>query len=448
MTTFTRSACFMTTCVAELTLATHSLAQVGSFARITGNELVATSDTFAHIFADPDLLYDDPPEASDAHERSAAISSTAQLSTDGALASSQIASTANSVTPIGGQTSAPAVDSSLTLLQTVDVNVNMPDVYRLSVADALGSSGNIVPFEVTLDEMQETATFHGSLYLVGVGEAIEIVGPHDPPFLRATTSVDTELTINASINIGSASYGVTATYDSDEDEWSITGNLPGGITIDETAAGVNRHFNFDVPIQDGETVTMFSSTFANSGLEAEAEESNASVNLNWVLHASAWGSITPTGGTPAIGDFDGDGQVDDEDFAIWNENMPVLIGGIGPRGDANGDGAIDLLDLRVWLDNTITPGIPGDFDINERVDRIDFLAWQRGFGTQLNGTRSEGDTDADGDVDDLDLELWRESFGLMAPLPASSAVPENIDSRIQFMTLFAAISLFSRRTVS
>ena len=64
-----------------------------------------------------------------------------------------------------------------------------------------------------------------------------------------------------------------------------------------------------------------------------------------------------------------------------------------------------------------------DFDTDGDVDGADFLAWQRGFGTQIpNATLADGDADNDQDVDAADLGIWQGQFGSSAlPLAASSA---------------------------
>jgi len=52
-----------------------------------------------------------------------------------------------------------------------------------------------------------------------------------------------------------------------------------------------------------------------------------------------------------------------------------------------------------------------DFDADGDVDGNDFLIWQRGFGTQVpNGTESVGDADGDTGVDGADLVIWGVQF--------------------------------------
>lgn len=54
--------------------------------------------------------------------------------------------------------------------------------------------------------------------------------------------------------------------------------------------------------------------------------------------------------------------------------------------------------------------LPGDFDHDNDVDGADFLAWQRGVGTNLGAVFAQGD-DADADAARADLALWGDRFG-------------------------------------
>jgi hypothetical protein len=64
------------------------------------------------------------------------------------------------------------------------------------------------------------------------------------------------------------------------------------------------------------------------------------------------------------------------------------------------------------------PEEDADFDNDGDVDGQDFLVWQRGIGAA--GTNMTGDADADNDVDGDDLAIWRGQFGN----PAVAAIPE------------------------
>jgi len=62
-----------------------------------------------------------------------------------------------------------------------------------------------------------------------------------------------------------------------------------------------------------------------------------------------------------------------------------------------------------------------DFDDDGIIDGFDFLAWQRGFGTQApNATKTDGDADNDLDVDSDDLGIWESQFGTVAPAIAAT----------------------------
>ena len=58
------------------------------------------------------------------------------------------------------------------------------------------------------------------------------------------------------------------------------------------------------------------------------------------------------------GDFDGNGDVDGDDFLLWQRNFPILDGTAGSSsGDANGDGNVDGDDFLVWQRNSPYPTV-------------------------------------------------------------------------------------------
>lgn len=66
-----------------------------------------------------------------------------------------------------------------------------------------------------------------------------------------------------------------------------------------------------------------------------------------------------------------------------------------------------------------------DFDGDDDVDGDDFLTWQRNSGTLGGAAYGPGDANGDGDVNGLDLTIWENQYGTVPPLQASSAaVPE------------------------
>lgn len=71
----------------------------------------------------------------------------------------------------------------------------------------------------------------------------------------------------------------------------------------------------------------------------------------------------------------------------------------------------------------VTGSLAADFDLDGDVDDDDLAIWQLGYGT---GTlHSQGNADGDGDVDGRDFLIWQRSFGWgVVPVVASVAVPE------------------------
>jgi hypothetical protein len=83
-----------------------------------------------------------------------------------------------------------------------------------------------------------------------------------------------------------------------------------------------------------------------------------------------------------------------------------------------------------------------DFDGDGDVDGDDFLAWQTGFGTPAGAQKSDGDYDNDGDVDGDDFLGWQSEFG-SGRGAVSAAVPE--PAAIVLLFVLAAVGTLSRR---
>ena len=85
--------------------------------------------------------------------------------------------------------------------------------------------------------------------------------------------------------------------------------------------------------------------------------------------------------------------------------------------------------------------LAGDFDSDGDVDGDDFLLWQNGFPVSAGATLLDGDADADGDVDGDDFLIWQNSF----PYPtAISSVPE--PNSLAMLALGGLLMLRRRRT--
>ncbi|MCA9257581.1 MAG: PEP-CTERM sorting domain-containing protein [Planctomycetales bacterium] len=85
----------------------------------------------------------------------------------------------------------------------------------------------------------------------------------------------------------------------------------------------------------------------------------------------------------------------------------------------------------------------GDFTDDQRVDGLDFLAWQRGRGLDEQLALSHGDANRDGHVTRADLDAWEAQWGTTAAL---SSVPEPATISLFGIAVTATnFTLFRRR---
>jgi hypothetical protein len=124
-------------------------------------------------------------------------------------------------------------------------------------------------------------------------------------------------------------------------------------------------------------------------------------------------------------DFDTNGNVNGNDFLLWQQGLGVTSGALHTGGDANFDGMVDALDLAVWQLQFGTSGTPwdvnADFNSDGFVDGADFIIWQQGLGISSGATLANGDANADGDVDSSDLVVWELQYGTHYPNVSSMA---------------------------
>ena len=110
----------------------------------------------------------------------------------------------------------------------------------------------------------------------------------------------------------------------------------------------------------------------------------------------------------------------DTDRLIEGTNT-IALRHISPNlNPANSEGIVyDALRLEVDL--------LADFDGDDDVDGNDFLQWQRRLGILDSAQLSDGDADFDGDVDRDDLAIWLQTYGDLGAAVGtenSQAVPE------------------------
>jgi glycosidase len=161
-------------------------------------------------------------------------------------------------------------------------------------------------------------------------------------------------------------------------------------------------------------------------------------------------------------DVNGDGLGDDRDLFALGDQLVVAgagqavldsyVGLLAKRGDLNASGTTNVRDFELlfanfgaatWLYDLNVDGVvnsadaqtfvselvrsvPGDFNVDGKVDAVDYTLWRDRAGQ--GGAARIADGDFDGDVDENDYLVWKLAFGFArGPLvggAASSAVPE------------------------
>ena len=90
-------------------------------------------------------------------------------------------------------------------------------------------------------------------------------------------------------------------------------------------------------------------------------------------------------------------------------------------------------------------GLHGNTDGDGDVDGVDFLAWQRGFGTTSGANALMGDLNGQGAVDNYDLWLWKQNYGATST-PSGLAAPTQIPEPAAWCLLaVGALSLSRKR---
>lgn len=249
------------------------------------------------------------------------------------------------------------------------------------------------------------------------------------------------------VNTGSQSVDLEGWFFQDEDEaW---GAFPAGTTLDP-----------------GQLAVFFDSSFTTEA----TFRSEWSVPANALVKGIDWASLanSPNEFNEILELKDALGTQMDlanyDDTSPW----PTNFGGpsiylLDPVSD-NNNGSNWALSV-VGVDRAVAAsgptfattdvGSPGslpvsaDFNFDGQVSGLDFLAWQRGFGTgSPTALKPDGDADSDLDVDSGDLVVWESEYGTVSvPIAAPLAVAVVTEEPVLLATVASESFAFSGSNV-
>ncbi|MCH2129913.1 MAG: hypothetical protein MK179_12255 [Pirellulaceae bacterium] len=88
------------------------------------------------------------------------------------------------------------------------------------------------------------------------------------------------------------------------------------------------------------------------------------------------------------------------------DTLDIVVNGNGPQGNGINTFAATQLTIQ-----EIDPQIDADFNGDLQVDEDDYVIWETNLGMTSNATQQHGDADGDADVDGKDGLLWGRQFG-------------------------------------
>jgi len=111
-----------------------------------------------------------------------------------------------------------------------------------------------------------------------------------------------------------------------------------------------------------------------------------------------------------LGDYNFDGKVDLLDHTIWRDQLGSS--GQSLSADGSNNGQVTTFDRALWQGNFnagLLTTLPGDFNLDGVVDMQDFAVWRDSLGTV--GFDLPADGDRDYHVSEADYDLWQANFG-------------------------------------
>ncbi|HEY2252664.1 MAG TPA: hypothetical protein VGH74_16435, partial [Planctomycetaceae bacterium] len=242
-----------------------------------------------------------------------------------------------------GPTASAQIDPSLPyfLELTTQTDANSNDTFRIySITDSATRSFNEAT--LTWDNAPAVAT--------ASKQDFEAAGRESGIFFRPST-IDVPGTSIAHPLMGSqistftsgantyATFGLTNT---ETNRWIVT---------DKTSSKPERLITYDVVESAASGALTAAGTWAGTANQANTlyrVGSGHSVNVNGAASFAGKGVVAGSHATGPAGDYDGNGSVGPEDFAIWRANFGNSASPSGSGADGNSNGAIDAADYVVW----------------------------------------------------------------------------------------------------
>lgn len=111
-----------------------------------------------------------------------------------------------------------------------------------------------------------------------------------------------------------------------------------------------------------------------------------------------------------LGDYNFDGKVDLVDHTLWRDQFGSS--GQNLSADGSNNGQVTTFDRALWRQNFnagLLTTLPGDFNLDGQVDMQDFAVWQDSLGTV--GFDLPADGNGDFRVGESDYLVWQTNFG-------------------------------------
>ena len=127
------------------------------------------------------------------------------------------------------------------------------------------------------------------------------------------------------------------------------------------------------------------------------------------------------------------------DMSVTLENQFAISRPISYYHDLGRNVGLAMYEAWIQVSNPVA----GDFDEDGDVDNNDLAAWNTGYGTASGATHLLGDADGDGDTDAADFLIWQRQFtGNLNLISSARAIPEP-GSTTLLLIIVAGMLIFS-----